>query len=302
VAIADELRFLGDRIALSPGLRFDGVASTLLVAGDGTVIPDQRQGDWFLSPRLAVRARATSWLTLRGSAGRFVRFPTLLELFGDGAFIIGRPQLVSESAWGGDVGAAFSVEKRRFALRLETVFFGREVENLIVYALYGRAAAAINIGRARMLGAEARFSGTLGRLLHVSLDYTFLDGIDLTETSRHGNQLPGRPRHQLAFRAEVRGGPFRLFYDLDHVSNFFFDPDNYRIIPGRTLHALGASLLHGAWSISVEVRNLADLRIVDLPFNDVVNAGRRAPYPLVDFFDYPLPGRALYGTVAYQTQ
>ncbi len=301
VALGDDLRFVHDRLALSPGVRLDGVASTLLTGVDGSAIPSQHRGDWFVSPRLAARARVTSWLTLRGSAGRFVRFPTLLEQFGDGAFILGRPQLLPETAWGGDLGAAFSVERRRFALSLETVFFGRRVDNYIAFVPAVYATTVVNLGETRVLGAEGRLAGRLFSFLFVTLDYTFLDAVDLSSApGAYGKQLPGRPRQQVAFRAEVRGGPFRIFYDLDYTSNVYRDAQNYNVVPGRTLHGLGTSLKQGMWSLSVDVRNLADLRVVNLPLGGTLNAGRTVPYPLADFFDYPLPGRSIYATLALQ--
>ena len=57
----------------------------------------------------------------------------------------------------------------------------------------------------------------------------------------------------------------------------------------RTLNTLG-----------VEARNLFDLRVVDLPLGGSANVGETRPYPLVDFFDYPLPGRAIYATLAWR--
>jgi hypothetical protein len=101
-------------------------------------------------------------------------------------------------------------------------------------------------------------------------------------------------------RAEVRGGPFRLWYDLDYVSDVFRDAQNRNPVPGRALHGLGADVRQGPWSLAVEVRNLADLRVVDMVLGGSIYAGKTVPYPLVDYFDYPLPGRAVYATVAYQ--
>jgi iron complex outermembrane receptor protein len=296
LAVADELRFWGDRLALSPGVRFDAVTSTFLTGNDGTPIADQHPDDWFFSPRLAARVRLTEWLTLRGSAGRFVRFPTLLEQFGDGAFILGRPQLRPETAWGGDLGAAFTVEKKHFQLAIETVFFGRQVSDYIAFVPAAYAATPVNLGSTRILGAEGRLA-TRAYFFQLTVDYTFLDAVDLADDS---HQLPGRPRHQLGVRAEIRGGPFRLFYDLDYVSDVYRDSNNYNLVPGRALHGLGVTVARYGWSISVEVRNLADLRVVDLPLGGTLNQGKSTPYPLVDFFDYPLPGRALYATVNYQ--
>jgi iron complex outermembrane receptor protein len=295
LALADELRFLGDRLALSPGLRLDALTSTQLNGVDGLPISDQRANEWFLSPRLAVRWRALGWLTLRGSAGHFVRFPTLLEQFGDGAFLLGRPQLRPETAWGGDLGAGVSFEKRRFALAVEAVFFGRRVEDYIAFVPAAYAATPVNIGATRVLGCEGRLAARLA-FFQLTVDYTFLDPVDLGSN----NLLPGRPQHALGLRAEVRGGPFRLYYDLDYVSDVYRDAQNYNIVPGRALHGLGVTVQQGGWSLAVEVRNLADLRVVDLPLGGLINQGKSVPYPLADYFDYPLPGRAIYATVAYQ--
>ncbi|HNF95877.1 MAG TPA: hypothetical protein PK493_01225, partial [Pseudomonadota bacterium] len=68
--------------------------------------------------------------------------------------------------------------------------------------------------------------------------------------------------------------------------------------PARTLHAVGVALgpiTRFRVSLRVEVRNLLDTRTVDmaLPLEP-----KPRPVPLTDFFDYPLPGRALYATLA----
>ena len=84
----------------------------------------------------------------------------------------------------------------------------------------------------------------------------------------------------------------RFYYDLG-------SPESY-LVAERVLHALGASFVQGPWSLSVEARNLADLRIVDMVLGGTINQGKTTPYPLVDFFDYPLPGRAVYLTASYQ--
>jgi iron complex outermembrane receptor protein len=296
LAVADDLRFFGDRLALQPALRLDGAVSTLLVSSDRIAIPGQHRGDWFLSPRLSLRGRVTEWLTLRGSAGRFVRFPTLLELFGDGAFIQAEPQLLPESAWGGDAGFSLTFEKRKFGLSLEGVFFGRLVDDYIAYVVGPRGAITTNVGSARVLGSEARLAFHAQQWLLFTLDYTFTDPIDLDS----GHLLPGKSRHQLGLHAELRGGPFRLFYELDYLSDTYRDTSNYNLVVGRALHAIGATLIQGGWSLALEVRNLADLRVVDMPLGGTINQGKTTPYPLVDYFDYPLPGRAVYLTAAYQ--
>ena len=99
-------------------------------------------------------------------------------------------------------------------------------------------------------------------------------------------------------RTEAAHRPLRVFYELDFVSALFLDPTNLVERPARTLHAIGVSvgpLLRLRLLLRVEMRNVADTRTLamTLPLQD-----KPAILPLSDFFDYPLPGRALYATLS----
>ena len=70
------------------------------------------------------------------------------------------------------------------------------------------------------------------------------------------------------------------------------------------LHAVGLQL--GPWrsprrrlnvQLAVEVRNLLDTRLLLAPLPLSPERGL-LPMPLTDYFDYPLPGRALYATLS----
>jgi iron complex outermembrane receptor protein len=302
VAASVELRLLRERLVLTPAVRLDGVVSTLVTDESGARVPGATDSSVFASPRLGVRARVASWLTLRGSAGRFVRFPTLLEQFGDGGFVIGTRALRPETAWGGDAGfsatAPFPRGRGRFAL--EGALFGREVADLITFLPSANAFAAANIGPVRILGVESRLTLRALDLVQLTVDYTFLSSENFSsEPGARGKPLPYRPRHQLFGRLDVGWRALTAFYEVDWVDESTRDAQSYNRIPGRVLHALGARLSAGAWDVSVEVRNLADLRVVPLPLGGSARAGETTPYPLVDFYDYPLPGRAIYATVRY---
>jgi len=302
VAASVELRLLRERLVLTPAVRLDGVVSTLVTDESGARVPGATDSSVFVSPRLGVRARVASWLTLRGSAGRFVRFPTLLEQFGDGGFVLGTRTLRPETAWGGDAGFAAStpLPRGRGRFALEGAFFGREVADLITYLPTANAFAAANIGPVRILGVESRLTLRVLELVQLSVDYTFLSSENFSsEPGAAGKPLPYRPRHQLFGRLDVGWRGLTAFYELDWVDESTRDAQAYNRIPGRVLHAIGARLSAAAWDISVEVRNLADLRVVPLPLGGSARAGETTPYPLVDFYDYPLPGRAIYATVRY---
>lgn len=314
LAVVDEWRFLDDRLAFSPALRFDGVDSQLAegIGVRGSQATGASRTELFLSPRLGARWRAVegrrglSGVWIKGNVGRFVRLPSLIELFGDNAFILPRPALRPEVAVGGDLGLGLTLgaprAQRGLGGMLETAFFGRRVADTIVLLPSGRALAARNLGSSTVLGAELRAEAHWGRTVMLTVDYTFLDTRNRTgEPGTGGKLLPGRARHELSVRLHLARGPVAGFYETTFLDRVFRDPQNYNAIPARWLHAVGITLGPLArWplTLGVEVRNLFDLRVVDLPLGGSANAGRTTPYPLVDFFDYPLPGRAIYATLS----
>jgi vitamin B12 transporter len=177
-------------------------------------------------------------------------------------------------------------------------FFGRQVDQLIAFQPGNTTLTAFNVGQARVLGTELSLDLTLAELLRVTLSYTFLDPRDRTPgAATYDRVLPNRAAHQVTLRVEARRGPFRVYYDLDFVDDTFRDPANDNRIPKHTLHGLGAGFQRDFFALDLEARNLADLRVVDLPLGGSANQGMTAPYPLVDVYNYPLPGRALYATL-----
>ena len=308
----DDIRLFGDRFALNPALRFEGVVSDL---GPGLDVRGAQQTassstSAFASPRLGARLRATPWLVIKGNVGWFQRLPTTVELFGDGgAFILPRPSLRPETSVSGDFGARLDLERPLGALSVEATLFGREVHGFITFAASGNALAAINLPDdppVRMLGVETIVRARLSSFFTVAADYTFLHTSDSTGgifADAEGKQLPFVPSHRLSLRAELKSGPLSCFYETLYTSDVWRDLQNTdgAFIPARALHSIGASagpLTRYGITLTVEVRNLADLRIIDLPLGGTSHAGESTPYPLVDLFDYPLPGRAVYATLS----
>ena len=289
LGVEDELRFFDARLTITAGLRLDGDYNRLSVPTTGALAPTS---DVAPTGRVTARYEVTRWLALRAAAGRFVRFPTLLELFGDGAFVLGSPMLRPEKAWAGDLGGTLVADTRHLHASLEATFFGRAVEDTIVYLPSSRAASATNLGSARMLGVELRAATAIGRFFAARVDYAYVDARELDGA---GGQIPGRPQQQLTLRADGKLAPFGVWYELDFVDRLYRDPANDAWIPARTLHAIGASFDHKWIQLTVELRNLADVRVVQLPA-----AGTTVPYPLADYFNYPLPGRAIYATLLFR--
>lgn len=312
LGVGDDLRLLGDRLALAPALRLDGVVSDLAPGIDvrGAQQTGSSSTSAFASPRLGARMRIAPWLVIKGNVGWFQRLPTTVELFGDGgAFILPRPSLRPETSLSGDLGARLDLERPLGALSVEATLFGREVHGFITFAPSANALAAINLPDdppVRMLGVETIVRARLDRFLTVAADYTFLhtsNGTGGIFADAEGKQLPFVPRHRLSVRAELKSGPLSCFWETLYTSDVWRDLQNTdgAFVPARALHSIGAGagpLGRYGVTLTVEVRNLADLRVIDLPLGGTSHAGESTPYPLVDLFDYPLPGRAVYATLS----
>ena len=297
LAAADEVTLLDDRLTFYGGLRFDLRRSSLLLGDTGVKVPGQRQLDTFFSPRINVKLAAHRLVVLRASAGRYVRFPTLLEQFGDGAFLLGAPALHPESSWGGDLAVSVRGSRQHLSGGLEAAFFGRRSTDLISYVPGGATVRPLNVGDARVVGVEARADAKLLSYVDVALSYTYLDARDVTmDAPSRGHLLAGRAPHAFDARIGASVGPLHVGYELDYLSTVPRDSVGLNELPARVLHALVASATIARFELGLEVRNLADTRIVRLPLGGSTNVGQSVPYPLVDFYNFPLPGRSFYAT------
>ncbi len=294
LGLADQASLWRERLILEGALRLDGLASFLRPEGKATAA-DRR---WFLSPRLGLRATVHRLLTLRASGGRFVRNPTLLELFGDGGLFLPAPTLRSERAWGGELGLHLEAPQRIVKILVDLAAFGRRVDDLIAYIPGQNGSTAINIAAARVLGGELRASLDLHNALRLRLDYTLLDARNLSdEAGVRGKRLPGRAPHEARATIEIAGLGLRLGYTAHYVGQVYRDERNLAALPDYVLHELELRYQTGAVTVSTTVQNLGDLRTRPLPLGGSAQAGQTTPYPLVDTFNYPLPGRAVYATV-----
>lgn len=303
LGLGGEVRLWHDRLLIQPG-------GHLLIAHSDTLPPGSTATGSslavFAAPRLAARLQVLPWLLLRASGGRFVRLPTFLELFGDRAFFRPSLDLRPESAWTVEAGfAATTAPQAGLALSLSTHGFYRLIDDLIDVIRDGPTLHARNVGAARTAGVEVEARARLGEALQAQLNYTFLDARDQTDdANRRDHLLPGRAPHTVFLRLEGGYRALRLFYEIDHAAQLYQDPASLQPRPQRTLHALGLQLGPYLFArgrlrvqLAVEVRNLLDTR---LALTTLPLAAPRGPLPLplTDYFDYPLPGRALYATLS----
>jgi hypothetical protein len=142
--------------------------------------------------------------------------------------------------------------------------------------------------------------GRLYERLALTFNYTHQDAIDDSDVPYlHGNQLPGRPRHELYARVELEWSagrplpgltalaPFtpRVFFDANLIGDNYLNRANTKQVGSRTLLGTGFSFglprrILDPLRVSFEVRNLTDDQTRDV-------------------LGFPLPGRVFSGTVSW---
>ncbi|PRQ10053.1 TonB-dependent receptor plug domain-containing protein [Enhygromyxa salina] len=301
------------RWSIAAGIRVDLADSHFAVPPGAGELDDQGADEVALgvSPRVGTKLVLTEGLDLRGSVGRYLRFPNLGELFGDRGYVVGNEGLLPERGTKLDGGVVLDLEQiggRELGLFAQVVGFATWSEDLIQWVRSGPVVRPINVVGARVRGLEAGFGiRGFGRDLSLDLTYTLLDTRnDTPEAEQQFKPLPGRPRHSALARPALghrfTAGPSgvelepRLFYELEWIAGNFLDLSGRVELPARALHAAGISLrIADRVELAIEGRNLSNrLRaVIDPAF------GPPTPYPaaISDFIGFPLPGLSVWGTV-----
>lgn len=305
-------RLWGGRVQLLPALRIDALGSEFAVAPGAGEQDDAGTDHRALGVSPRAGARLTLWpgLSLRASAGRYFRPPTLVELFGDRGYAQGNEGLRPERGTGLDGGLVLD-RPELAGLYAHAAGFVTWSEDLIAWAQSGPYLLPRNLDRARVAGLETSAAlRLLGGDLELRGNYTLLaTRNDAREASMRGQPLPGRPRHELfaqvvtghTFRARGAAITPRLGYTLEHAARTFLDPSGRYEVPARTLHGVFVELhLLERIHLAAEVRNLFNTRVTT--WTPPVAGAAPVPVPLSDFFFYPLPGTSLWCTLRIDLQ
>ncbi|QRK09801.1 TonB-dependent receptor [Archangium violaceum] len=267
-------------------LRASVMAMDEVLLWDGllTVAPSlrvERAGPYtLLSPKVGATVLLPSGFELRANAGRSHRAPSFLELYVRQGTLLPNPDLRPERALYADAAVVHRSEVS-FA---SVGGFASLYEDLISYEAYPPGAARpYNFANARVMGLEAEGEWRPHRFLSGAFSYTLTVSSDLQRDGRfYLRELPYRPRHKLS--ARVLGGPRWLTGRVELVaqSAHFLTRDGAMSLPGRAFVHAGVSSTFGSrteLTVSCEVKNVLDARAED-------------------FVGYPLPGRAVYVSVA----
>ena len=224
-----------------------------------------------LNPRLGILLRGSRWLTLRSSAYRGFRAPTLNELYRP--FRVGNvltaenPDLGEEHLWGGELGADLH-PSGPVLVRING--FWNSLRDPVGNATISVGPQFIqrqrqNLGQVSVRGLELEtgLEGDLPWSLRMGYLYAW------TEVRETGLRLPQVPRHQVT--AEVRyDGPFTASLQGRWVGDQFEDDRNTMVL--ERFFLLGASVrkpLGETLEVFLAVENLLDqdyvVRLTPLP-------------------------------------
>jgi iron complex outermembrane receptor protein len=308
-------------LVVTPAVRLDAVRTAptpMLPAAPAaepmTSVPART--DVVPSPRMTLRAAVTGDVSLKASAGWYVRLPTLIELFGDRGTIVGTPELRPERGPSADAGIVYAPAR---ALEIPNADLGAIVVDRVLVEAAGFATRphdtialvptagfvvhAANVADAQTYGGELVGSARIARTVSLTANYTRLVTAQLVADPAFANKaLPRQPEHAVYARADVvRRALGAVWFDVNWQSDTFLDQANLQRVPGRLLLGTGMRVEVAAdLALVLAVENLADVRVEQLP---LVPAPRpdlhEVPTPVADVAGFPLPGRSFYLSVEW---
>ncbi|MDX2090284.1 MAG: TonB-dependent receptor [Kofleriaceae bacterium] len=298
---------LAPQLVATPALRLDVLRSapTPMTAGPSALVMVDPRWDVVPSPRFTTRLAVSDEVSIKSSAGYYVRLPTLLEVFGNRGYIVGSPELRPERGPSGDLGMVWAPARARGAvdrILVQTdVFAARARDTIALITTAGFVARAVNIGNTQSYGAELMASARFARTLTATASYTRLVTEQMTiDTTLDGKRIPRKPPHALYGRLDAvctfAGRTAAVWVDGAWQAESYLDAANLARVPARLLLGSGVRAEIGAgFALSASVANLTDerisLRTLDPPPSPTLT---QTPTPLTDVAGFPLPGRSFY--------
>ena len=239
--------------------------------------------------RIGARYRLLDELAIFVNGGHYGRVPTLGELYGVAAAVLGNADLERERGWSADLGLSSELRFEQVAAYAQLVGFARFADGLIAYR---RSSLGIvrpyNIGRARILGIEIATGVTLFHFARASGSITALDPRDTSdERSTSSDLIPLQSRFVATPRIEFFTPPWDAI-SLDRAS------------VGASVAYRSSRVADPAGLIVLDEQARFDIDALFAFVQTVTFRARMENVLDVASFDvvgYPLPGRALHATV-----
>ena len=286
-----------ERITISPVLA--GISLTDEQSGEAV---DRREP----TPRLGLLVRPHERVALKANAGRYLRPPDFQELFGDNGSMHGNDALRPERGVHADVSARATLPENRWgSAALDLGHFWVVSDDRIVLVQNSqRTSVPTNLGETWVQGVEAALvldtawldsQSTVTRTLSVNLD---------PDDAYWQNQLPRMPLWELSQRTSLHlDEVLRVGHGWSYTDGNFWDATNWYESPPRNLHSVFLRAQPTpAWpSLEASVLNLFDRQVEVVPRNrlDPDDDGRIVQ-PTTDFVGFPLPGRTVLVSLAWE--
>lgn len=248
--------------------------------------------DWGISPRLTARWRVHPRWQVRASVARVFRIPSLGERFGAPPFQAPNPALSPERAWRAEMGVDGDVGGAAGRHRFSATAFGQWSRDLVTFEQNAqRESLPVNVGRSRVLGVEAAWSGAWKRWQLQSGATLWITENQTATPFWRGRRLPHRPVGSWKSQVQWSRGQWALQYRLSVVGGSFRDLANYRWSGGYALHSAQVVLdsSWGQWAL--EGRNLSNVITVDAQLGAFQSQNFAGGY-----LGYPTPGRQVFLT------
>lgn len=241
------------------------------------------------SGRVGARLPLADSVAVIANVARYLREPTLGELFGISSALRGNDALQPETGISVDVGAVAGRRKGPHAGYVQVDTYLRFSDRLIAFQRSSLGAVRpYNVGAARTLGVEVALGGHIVGWLHGALGATWLDPRDTTPDRQVARDLlPFRSRFVIAPSLELRvpavrsvgidGGGATVRYL--HRGSRVADPAGLVVLPRQDQLDVEFDLAFRA-GVAVRAR--------------VANLSNQQTFDLVG---YPLPGRNAHATV-----
>jgi outer membrane receptor for ferrienterochelin and colicins len=256
--IQDEIGLFGDRLLLTPGVRYDN-------------------HEFFgseISPRLYALLKITEQWNLKAGYGHAFNAPTVKQVSpgynastGPHSFI-GNPDVDPETSDSYEIGVEYFGD----SVTAKAFYFYNDITDLIAWNRVGSTGPggrfgifqAHNVAEALIQGVEAEVQAELPYGFDIAATYNYLDA----EDTENNIPLSGRPEHSVGFKVKYSfdslGLNTILRYQYTGKQAFENDADEMEEVSGYSLwHAAINKKLTSSLDLQLGIENIGDERLAD---------------------------------------
>jgi iron complex outermembrane receptor protein len=274
----------GARVTLTRAL---GVALVGALERHATTGPGDAAPVWSPAGRVGLELSVLPDLALLANVGRYARVPTLGELHGQSAVVLGNPELAPETGLSADLGVRGAFAGDSVALFTDAFVFARWADELVAYR---RSSLGVvrpyNVESARLLGLEVAAAAQAFDHARLDLALTLTDPRDTSDGRQVENDL-------LPFQARLVGhGRLELFArHLGALTRAGLDASAY-YRASRVADPAGLVVLGEQWSLGLgaSARFFGERLALRAAVENALDARQ------VDTVGMPLPGRSAHGS------